>query len=187
MRPIADKLVVLDLDQTLIYASMFSLERATDVELGLAHGYRRPGARAFVRACLERFRHVGVWTAATMEYATDAVAAVIDDPSRLSFVWAREQCTRAFDDATGEEYWAKDLAALQRAGHGLASIIVVDDDLVAWGEHRDNVLLVSKYRGALDDGELDSVLLRLDDLASAEDVRPMIAALRPVACGAQET
>lgn len=75
-----DKLLVLDLDETLIYATMFALDRDFEFQVGLACAYKRPGVDRFLATCLEWFR-VGIWTSATQPYADDVVSHLFPDPS----------------------------------------------------------------------------------------------------------
>lgn len=148
-----NKLLVLDLDETLLHSTMFHVGRNPDFELGLAQAYLRPGLKEFMTFALERFE-TGIWTGATRDYTMGAIERFVKEPDRLSFVWTREQCSTRMDQATGEKYRTKDLSRVIAAGRSVESIIVVDDDLGPWGEYQDNVVLVQKYRGGPDDREL---------------------------------
>jgi len=166
----SNKILILDLDETLLHATMFHINRSPDFELGLAQAYLRPGLREFMRTVLDRFE-TGIWTAATREYTLDAITRFVNEPGRLSFIWSREQCSTRTDKATGEEYRTKDLSKVVALGHPIESIIVVDDDLKPWGEYQDNVVLVKKYRGESEDSDLVLLLAYLEILGSVQDVR----------------
>lgn len=66
------KLLVLDVDETLIYATMFSLPDPPDFQIGLARAWRRPGVEHFLSTCLKWFQ-VGIWTSATKPYVADVI------------------------------------------------------------------------------------------------------------------
>lgn len=63
-----NKLLVLDLDETLIYATQSKLERKSDFKTGFYFEYKRPDVEHFLQGCFEWF-NVGVWTSATEVYA----------------------------------------------------------------------------------------------------------------------
>jgi TFIIF-interacting CTD phosphatase-like protein len=164
------KVLILDLDETLLHSTMFHVDRSPDFELGLAGAYLRPGVREFMAFALDWFE-TGIWTGATRDYTIDAVSQFVKEPDRLSFVWTREQCSTKTDPATGEEYRTKDLSRVIADGGNIESIIVVDDDPRPWEEYRDNVVLVQKYRGEPDDRELIWLLSYLERLGSVQNVR----------------
>ena len=62
------KLLVLDLDETLIHATAKRLAHAEDFRVGPYHVYLRPHLADFVAAMLTTFR-VAVWTSSSPDYA----------------------------------------------------------------------------------------------------------------------
>ena len=189
-----DKLLVLDLDETLIYATMFSLPRPPDFRVGLSNVWRRPGVGRFLRTCLEWFR-VGVWTSATAPYADEVIGHLVGDPRQLAFVFTRDHCFRRQAESSAMrrdeggaiartepasfvargmgpgEIRVKDLGLLLECGHAAETIIVVDDSPESWVGHGENVVAVSQYKGEPDDRELDLLLPFLESLGEAENVR----------------
>lgn len=157
------RLLILDLDETLIHATMFSLPREEDFQVGLAKGLLRPGAREFLRLCLERFP-VGIWTSATAEYAADVIPHLTTEPERLAFVWTRDRCLRFEDPSTGARLWRKDLNQVAALGADPGSVLIVDDSPEAWGPHAGRVLAVSRYTGASGDRELVKLWQHLEGL-----------------------
>jgi TFIIF-interacting CTD phosphatase-like protein len=165
-----NKVLILDLDETLLHSTMFHVNRDPDFELGLAQAYLRPGLQGFMHSVLDWFE-TGIWTAATREYTMDAIARFVKEPGRLSFIWSREQCSAQIDKTTGEEYRIKDLSSVLALGHSVESIIIVDDDSRPWGEYQENVVLVEKYRGESADHDLELLLKYLEILGPVQDVR----------------
>src|SRR5438477_464185 len=117
------KLLVLDLDETLVYASEVPLDRDEDFVVGPYFIYKRPHLDHFVDYALRSFA-VGVWTSSGEVYA-DGVIKTIFPPKSLQFVWSSDRCTISRDPETGDHYTVKRLDKLKSKGYSLESIIVV--------------------------------------------------------------
>lgn len=165
------KLLVLDLDETLMFASMFRLPTVAEFQLGLAQAVRRPGLGVFLARCFSLFR-VAVWTSATEEYAAEALSRIMPADADLAFVWCRRKCYRQTDPILGDAYWVKDATLLLEPGYALDALLVLDDEPRSWGAHRDRVLPVPKFRG----DPADTVLLDLLPVLSEAAVTPDIPA-----------
>ena len=163
------RLLVLDLDETLIFASMFRLPMVPDFTLGLAQAVRRPGLDAFLELCLSLFQ-VAVWTSATDEYASEAMAHLLPPDASLAFMWSRQMCQRATDPVQGDQYWIKDTCLLAESGYALESLLVVDDEPRSWASCRDRLLRVPKFRGDPEDRALIRLLPALAEAAVAPDL-----------------
>jgi RNA polymerase II subunit A small phosphatase-like protein len=90
------KILILDLDETLIYATEQSLERKSDFLVGQYFVYTRPFLVSFLAFCFENF-DVAVWTTATKAYAEEILKTILKDNQKLLFVWTRDRCTLVFD------------------------------------------------------------------------------------------
>ncbi|MCA9690888.1 MAG: HAD family hydrolase [Myxococcales bacterium] len=167
-----DKLLVLDLDETLVHASPRLLTRRPDFCVGPYFVYRRPHVERFLESCLERFERVAVWTASTRDYALPVLDELVD-VSRLCFVWARERCTFHVDHETREPEWLKDLRKLRRRGFDRRKVIFVDDTPRKLARSYGNLVTVREYVGDLDDDELPALAEYLQRLGDVEDVRPI--------------
>ena len=87
-------LIILDLDETLVYAAEQPLERPCDFRAGAGyHVYLRPHVGTFLGACLEEF-DLAVWSSAGADYVAQVVGRLFAEPSRLRFAWSGERCTR---------------------------------------------------------------------------------------------
>jgi len=189
MSPNSDKLLVLDVDGTLIYSSLFLGERPPDFKVGLANVWKRPGVEGFLVWCLEQF-HVGIWTSATKPYVAEVLNHLVTDFHAFAFVYAREMCFRdevsipILPSGSGAPHsgyvpggaaldtiWVKDLGILLRQGCQAEQIIVVDDSPESWVGYRNNVMPVSKYRGQATDDELARVRQVLERVSSTVDTR----------------
>ncbi len=169
-----DKLLILDLDETLVYAAPAPLDGPrADFLLENYHVYKRPHMDAFLKTCRDWFT-VAVWTSASPAYADACVAALFDEWARreLSFVWASDRCTRRFDAETGVFYWRKNIAKARRAtGYERGAVIAVDDTPQKWETAWGNLVRVAPFVGDLSDDELPRLLAYLDRLRAVDDVR----------------
>ena len=116
-------LLILDLDETLMYATEKPLPRPADFRVGPFHVYKRPHMAEFLAACLDCFQ-VAVWTSSSPAYAAEVTSAFFAEPQKLAFVWASDRCTQAHDQETGELCWQKNLKKVKQKGYPLESIIV---------------------------------------------------------------
>ena len=164
------KLLILDLDETLVFAAERPLARAADFLVGPYHVYKRPGLAGFLDVCFELF-DVAVWTSSSPLYAEEVVGAIFPDPSRLVFVWASDRCTPAYDPETGEHCAQKNLKKIKGRGYPLGSVIAADDSPEKWRQSYGNLVRVAPYYGAEEDAELSQLASYLSFLERQPDVR----------------
>lgn len=165
-------LLILDLDETLIYSAFEPLDRPADFRVGTYHTYMRPGAREFIAFCRMHFR-VAVWTSSTELYAQAIVEELFGADHRLEFLWSRERCIEVFDSETRSHEWVKDLAKVRRQGFDLEQILVVDDSPRLLARNYGNLIRVLPFRGDTEDRELRmlaSYLLELKDVANVRAI-----------------
>ena len=168
-----DKLLILDLDETLVYATANPLpERPADFRAGFYHVYKRPYVDAFLAACFAHFT-VAVWTSATPLYAQDIVMQLFwQSEEELLFTWASNKCSRGYDAETQEIYPRKPIKKVRRRfGFPLASIIAVDDTPQKWEQGYGNLVRVSPFTGDAGDDELPRLSTYLQTLRDVENVR----------------
>jgi len=173
--PRFDKLLVLDMDETLVYATGEPLpDRPADF-VGPYHVYKRPHVDHFLKTCLDWFE-VGVWTSASRAYAAWILRELLPDPDRLAFVWTNERCSQKFDHEHHKHYELKPLKKLKRktfsrGKYSLSKLIVVDDTPTTFGANYGNGIRVAEYQGEADDVELLLLLKYLESIGDAHDVR----------------
>ena len=87
-----DKLLVLDMDETLVHAD----ERLVHHEfvVGPYRVVRRPHVARFLAFVFEHFAAVGVWTAASRGFAEPVLDQLLDR-RRLEFLWCADRCSRS--------------------------------------------------------------------------------------------
>ena len=171
--PRFDKLLVLDLDETLVHARDQALDRPADRRIAGYHVYDRPGLRPFLERVTELFT-VGVWTSSGEGYAHALVARIFPDPALLRFVYARDRCTYRRDLESHEVVWLKDLRKLRRMGFTRSQVVFVDDSREKIARSYGNLVRVAPYEGAEDDRELDALAIYLElVIGPCPDVRAL--------------
>ena len=164
------KLLVLDLDETLIHANEVSIGRKPDFDIGDYIVYKRPGVNEFVEYCFEHF-DVAIWTSSNRLYADAIVNFLIPDPSKLQFVWARERCTQRFIAETYEYTHLKVFKKLKDQGYSLDLIIGIDDSPEKYVRNYGNLVKVNPYFGEETDNELSLLTRYLEILKQVPNVR----------------
>jgi carboxy-terminal domain RNA polymerase II polypeptide A small phosphatase len=163
------KLLVLDIDETLVYGTEQPLERVADLHVGQYHVYFRPHLSDFLDVCFRWFE-VGVWTSSGESYACEVVRTIMAARNRV-FLWDRRRCTRRYDSESASYYWVKDLAKLKRKGYCLGEILVVDDTPQKAERNYGNYIQVTEWEGDQSDNELLLLKEYLATLVAVPNVR----------------
>ena len=163
------KLLVLDLDETLVHARETPLQYDEDFCVGQYFVYRRPGLDEFIGAMLDIF-DVAVWTSSGEIYAAQVLERIFP-PGALKFVWSSRRCTTRRDWETGEMTNIKNLTKLRRRGYALESVIAVDDTPAKYASSYGNLVTVREFVGDRDDDELPLLARYLRSLRNVDNVR----------------
>jgi len=165
-------MLILDLDETLIYASETPLTIEEDFRFERYYIYLRPHVRRFLAFCLAKFE-VAVWTSSTEGYAKEIVSRLFPSREAISFLWARTRCTRRYDGDLGEFYWLKDLKKVKRQGYDLEQVLVIDDTAQKIERNYGNLILVKEFTGDRNDDELLYLERYLEKIADAPSIRQL--------------
>jgi len=164
------KLLILDLDETLFYATEEKLDREPDFVVGQYFVYKRPFVGLFLTFCFENFE-VAIWTTATKSYAEEIVKIILKDKQKLQFLWTRERCTLALDEEEREHFFVKRMYKIRRRGYNLNTVIVVDDSPNVWKDSYGNLVRVNKFEGDENDDELKFLPTYLEKLLDVTNIR----------------
>src|SRR4030042_3197821 len=100
MNAMKDKLLILDIDETLIYASEMHLDFEPDFMIMPYYVYKRPHVDEFLIFCQEEFQ-VAIWTSGTEDYALAIINLLFPENYPLAFMFSRARCTCRYDHGTG--------------------------------------------------------------------------------------
>jgi RNA polymerase II subunit A small phosphatase-like protein len=163
-------LLILDLDETLVYSTTTPLDRAGDFRVAEYVVYQRPGLAPFLRFVARDFE-TAIWSSSSSGYAQEIISHIFPSPSSLLFVWTRERCTLRFDPETRESYWVKDLKKVKRLGFKLEQTLVVDDSPEKLERNYGNHIRVDPYDGRQEDNELSALAAYLSRIKETPNVR----------------
>jgi RNA polymerase II subunit A small phosphatase-like protein len=175
------KLLILDLDETLIHASPVAVGPKADFQVFHYFVYRRPGLADFLATCARHFR-LAIWSSASDDYVRAVVAQILPAGVALEFAWGRSRCTPFttpqidddgyynLDGPSHYEY-AKRLKKVRRRGFSLTQTLIVDDTPAKVQQNYGNAVYIKPYLGSTDDEELSHLLPYLLTLKDAENVR----------------
>jgi len=163
-------LLILDLDETLIYATESPLDRPADLRIGPYFVHVRPHLHQFLHDVFGQFE-VAVWSSADPGYVEQVVRSIVPDGLTPSFVWSRLRCTPRLDLERHEHVHVKDLRKVKRRGYDLDRTIIIDDSPEKAQRNYGNAVYVQPFYGEPDDRELLLLSQYLQSLATATRVR----------------
>lgn len=170
MKVVNPLLVILDLDETLVYGTEQPLARSADLRVGPYFVYLRPHLGSFLSVLRERYS-LAVWTSAGRDYAYGVVSSIMPWHAELEFFWCAERCTDHFDHETRNRNTIKKLSKVKAKGYDLERVVMVDDSPEKHVRNYGNLIHVLPFLGDEKDDELPAVLRFIDMLALQPNVR----------------
>jgi len=175
------KLVILDLDETLVYSTYEPIDDNWDFEAFKYKVYKRPGLDSFISE-LKKHYEVAVWSSASDDYVVKIVENIFPKDYPLKFVWGRSKCTLQFDHQHIDELGYSDYfnhmnyaKILKKAvKKGLADYkrtLIVDDTPSKLKYNYGNAIYPTVFKGKQSDNELELLIDYLIKLKDIEDYR----------------
>jgi RNA polymerase II subunit A small phosphatase-like protein len=150
-----NKLLVLDLDETLIHSKCFSFEESYDFSIGHKFSVvKRPGLDQFLETCFENF-DVAFWTSSGQDYADKLLTFILKEGQKPKFVWDSRRCTRYLSSSSVDSVDLKKLSKVFRMKiWGKDDVLIVDDSKEKASKNYGNLIQCSPFYGDLNDAEL---------------------------------
>jgi len=167
-----DLLVILDIDETLVFSTLTPLDRREDFMIDKYYVYRRPHLNNFFLFCLYNFRSA-VWSSSSPSYAEAMMDQISSEADKLEFIWSREQCTQRIDPETGQLYWLKNLKKVKNRRYDLDRVLMIDDSPEKVQKNYGNHLLVSPFLGDEADNELLYLKKYLESIKETDNIRSL--------------
>jgi carboxy-terminal domain RNA polymerase II polypeptide A small phosphatase len=167
------KLLVLDLDETLIHtvSTYEQLSRAPDNVFYFDAAqqrpypvYKRPGVEKFLMSVASQFE-VAVWTAGTREYA-EPILNWLDPYGFITTRLYRDSCTELEDGS-----YVKDLSKLNRS---LSEVVIVDNNPYSFQFQPDNGIQCLDFYFDKCDTELKRIRQFLHIIKDVHDIRTVV-------------
>ena len=167
MRP----LLILDLDETLIFGTTWELDYRCDFEVGLFYVYERPMLHPFLDAVSDVY-DLAVWSSGSCDYVQE-IADVIGSEHEFDwkFVWSRSRCVVGKNLETQESFFIKDLKKTKRFGYPLERTLIVDDTPTKCIRNYGNAIYPSCFEGDWRDRELEPLAAYLLGISDKPNFR----------------
>ena len=158
------KLLVLDLDETLVYSNTTPMEGwdfAREIDGFKFWIKKRPGLDLFLQKVVLLY-DLAIWSAGGDGYVKSTIKAIAPDIPFV-FIWSSNRCTRKYTPFSDHDhpeyergyYMIKDLKKIRRGNFGLWwnrwNIVVVDDKWETYQRNRGNAIAIGEYNGEKDD------------------------------------
>ncbi len=153
------KLIILDIDETLLYSTYENLDREPDFLFKERKVFLRPNCIQFIDYCFENF-DVAIWTSSKSVYAKFVLTKMLKDISKFKFIWTRKNCEkRVIDNGFSNEIvYVKNINNI--VGYTKNNILFIDDTPQNIFP-TDNVIPIAEYRGNQLDNSLDLIITQL--------------------------
>jgi carboxy-terminal domain RNA polymerase II polypeptide A small phosphatase len=166
----SNKLLILDLDETLIYATKEKIAIPEDFRFDEYYVYKRPYLNQFLADISKHFT-IGIWSSADDLYVEDIVSQINESKLNLEIIWGRTKCTLRRDYTFDRYYFEKRLKKLKKYGFSLEQILIVDDTPEKSRDNFGNAVYMKEYTGDTNDQELLYLYKYLLTLKNCENVR----------------
>lgn len=163
-------LLILDLDETLVFAADQPVETPCDFTVGPYHVYKRPFLQQFLGTVQSAY-DLAIWSSSTADYVAAMVRAILPPKISLQFQWSRLRCTHRYHPERQNTYWVKDLKKVKRLGYDLCRVLIVDDSPEKLERNNGNAVYVKPFEGDPTDQEIQHLGPYLLGLADQLDFR----------------
>lgn len=162
------KLLVLDIDETLVYATQNPLAIPESFKALNYFVYKRPHLDIFITEMQKTFK-IGIWTSAGDVIAEEMVSKLFDREA-LEFVMTSKDCTVRMTDGSKVNV-IKNLRKVKNKGFLLDEVIVVDDTPSKYQKNYGNLVHVREFVGDQNDDELLKLAAYLKYLNTCNNIR----------------
>lgn len=166
----SDKLLILDLDETLIHATEMELQFSADFKFDKYFVHKRPNLEKFLIDISKHFA-LGIWSSADDDYVTEIVKNLKPDNVAFEIIWGRSRCSLKRDYDLDNHFFEKRLDKLKKKGFRLEQIIIVDDSPEKSRNNYGNAIYIKEFSGDTTDEELNHLYDYLVTLKKVENIR----------------
>jgi len=159
------RLVIFDLDETLVHATEEHLGRVADFSFPPYNVYVRPHVQELLAFVRQHF-DIAVWSSAQPDYVSQVADELFGQHTPLRFVWSVERCVQRPDPQSNGYVYIKDLRKVQSQGYPVELVTLVDDSPEKVRRQPRNHLRVRPFCGETTDTELLSIQGKLAELVS---------------------
>ena len=148
-----DKLLLFDLDETLIHSSEKKLKQAEDFSFERFYVYKRPYLPWFLAGISKKYK-IGIWSSADEFYVESIVQRILPTDVKLEVMWGNSRCTFNPEAGTNNGIYEKRPEQLAVLKYKKESIVLIDDNVHNTILHQGNSILIKPFTGDSEDREL---------------------------------
>lgn len=164
-------LLILDIDETLLHATVQPLAHNPDCHIGPYEVYLRPYLAEFLEDTSRLFK-LAIWSSSSPDYVQAIVSQIIPASVSLEFAWSRDRCITRIDPEWHSYYYVKDLRKVKRCGYDLNRTLIVDDTPRKVERNFGNAIYVTPWFGDnRHDNELQRLAAYLPKLCREQNLR----------------
>lgn len=173
-------LIILDIDETMVYATKEQLDIKHDFKLEEYFVYKRPFLNEFINYVSSNF-DFAVWSSATDNYVSE-MTKQLQIKEFAKFCWGRSKVTykrpETIDsdgflnvDSLDHQFFIKRLKKVKKIGFELEKILIIDDSPYKLKDNYGNAIYVTEFKGDQNDNELLELITYLETFKDCENVR----------------
>jgi RNA polymerase II subunit A small phosphatase-like protein len=164
LEPAPQKLLILDLDETLIHATKEKLHTEAELAVFDYFVYKRPNVNQFLEKISRHYR-LGIWSSASDDYVNAIAGGITPEGVAFEFIWGRSKCTARRDYELDDYYFEKRLDKLKKKC--ALEHIITEKSRNNYG----NAVYIKPFMGEADDAELEHLYNYLITLKDVENIR----------------
>ena len=147
------KILILDLDETLIFSVKEKLNYPESFIYNDYYVYLRPNLCWFLNNIKTHYK-IGIWSVADDEYVEQIVKKIIPKDIDLEFIWSKSWMSS--DSFDGKQY-IKKMTQVEQLGYKLDELLLIDDNEKNITINSPYSRLIKQFKGDLDDKELQKL------------------------------
>ena len=173
-------LLILDVDETLIYATETKLEIEEDCLVFDYYIYERPHLDNFIKE-VQQYYKLAIWSSASDDYVEEVVNKSSLSKYDFKFIWGRSRATyrrnreiddmRTYDTHSSHYHYVKDLKKVKKLDYDLDRVLIVDDSPHKSKLNYGNAIYPISFEGNQDDDELNILAKYLYSIKDCKNFR----------------
>ena len=160
------RLVIFDLDETLVHARKEKLAHPHDFEVPPYFVYARPHLGNLIAFAAQHF-DLAVWSSSSPEYVRVVSEQLFGQRAELRFAWSVEKCVQREDAKTNGYVYIKDLRKVQSHGYPVELVTIIDDSPEKIRRQPRNHIHIEPFFGEPHDQHLLLLRAKLEALAES--------------------
>lgn len=174
-------LLILDLDETLLYGTKSALEYSADFNVGAYFIYLRPHCLEFLSTMSKHYK-LAIWSSAGQLYVQEISEYFKKLNFSFEFIWSRTRATyrrskfsehNYLNSEATHQFYVKRLSKVKKLGFSIERILIVDDTPHKSSDNYGNAIYPIMFEGDLNDIELKKLEAYLVSIKDVKNYRTL--------------